>query len=520
MNFDSSRAADRRRISWAACLTALVLLLAGGHHAEAQPSGTWTDYTALAGSRLEFGVHLSLVGDFGVVEPGGELIIAPGSVHLTANPPPDDALLVADKVVVDGGLDEPKNRSSVNDVFTNDLDLGPGAAVRGTLTDPFPFPLAVSLPSLPAGVSSSCTVGKPQITIPVSTTQSLPPGCYGKLKLSEASTLEVGGGEYIFKEITLLESAGLIVTSGVVDLIIQDNLETDPEIDLGPASMNPQHLRVWIGGDQNQLGKFSVVVANIFAPNDSHFEVLKGTNFAGTIYADRIAIRPCHECVVPTPTPTPTPTPKPTPTSAKTPAPTPTPTPTIPIVVPTPTPTATAVATPTPTQPAGTPTPTPSATPVGPTPTPSKTPVGPTPTPTGAPTATPAPSPTPVPTPTPTAPFVVPTPTPKPPTPTPTHAPTPTTTAPFVVPTPTPKPPSPTPTPTPAVTATPGPTFTGQGPPTPTPPWCPPGHRLKGKPWGRQFFVGNPTSSYANFFMQKPLPFKGGGVGGIGGVRR
>jgi hypothetical protein len=90
---------------------------------------------------------------------------------------------------------------------------------------------------------------------------------------------------------------------------------------------------------------------------------------------------------------------------------------------------------------------------------------------------------------------------------------TPTPTSPFIPPTPTPtRTPSSTPTPTGSI-GTPTPTAPFVVPtPTPTSPFVPPGFRLKGKPWGRQYFVGNPTTNYANFLMIKPLTNMNGSV--------
>ncbi len=453
---DSSLSDTRRIATWTLGLAMILALIGGATPGHAEPGAKWTDYTALAGSRLEIGVNIAVVGHFGVVGHGGQLVVDEGATHITATTPPDDALMAADSIQL-------KNNTSLNHVFARSVKRSPAADIRGVIDGTFSFPLNVTLPSLPASATSPCTARQPAVIVLKDTTRTLAPGCYGLLRVAAGATLELSGGEYTFKRIFMASNSGLVITDGVANITVQENLETADSVDIGPTSLKAKHLWLWIAGRNNQIGKFSALVGNVFAPNDKSFDVLKGTNFAGTIYAEELSIRGCHGCVVPTPTPTPTATPKPTPTATKAPTPTPTRTPT-PTPTTTPTPTPTPIPTPTPTVPIVIPTPTPTAKP-----TPTKTPFVPTPTPR------------------PTVPIVVPTPTPKP---TPTR--------------------TPTPTPTPQPTAT-SPVVV----PTPTPVWCPPDHRLKGKPWGRKFFVGNVSGSYANFFMQRPLPYTGGG-----GIRR
>jgi hypothetical protein len=383
---------------------AVALAFGAPRAALADPPTVWTDYTALAGSELVIGSNIDVFGDFGVIQPNGRLELEFNTYQFTANPPPDDALLAADRVFL-------QNKASANDVFTNDLRLFGDGAARGTVT-PYSFPIPVTLPTLPSGVTDPCTNSANNVTVGGGKTINLVPGCYGNLIINTGGTANlIAAGTYIFRRANLGPNAGIIGLVGGIDLIFQQFINADMMAEIGPMSLNPNDLSIWIGGSQNQFGVFGYVIANLFAPNDTNFEMLKGTNFVGAIYADRLFIRGTHSLNVRTPTPTPPPTPTPTPT---------------------------------PTAPPGTPTPTP--------------PPG---------------------TPTPTLPIVVPTPTPTPPpgTPTPTFVPgTPTPTAPIVIPT-----------------------------PTPTSPFVPPGRRLKGKPWGSQFFVGNPTTNYANFFMLKPL---------------
>src|SRR5262245_6841031 len=129
--------------AWARSTAAAVFILGWATSASAQPSTTWTDYTALAGHQLVIGLNIDVFGNFGVIEPSGNpnidnLELETNTYHLTASPPPDDAYLASDRIVL-------QNNASANDVFTNDVKTFGDGNVRGTIT-PFAFPLQIVLP--------------------------------------------------------------------------------------------------------------------------------------------------------------------------------------------------------------------------------------------------------------------------------------------------------------------------------------------------------------------------------------
>jgi hypothetical protein len=462
----------------------------------------WTDYTALAENRLEIGSNIEVSGNFAVRQPGGLLL---GRIGLFHNSVPPDSFLAADGI-------ELQNGSSVNNVFTNTLQLNGTATVRGTITDPFAFPLIITPPTLPPAVDDPCANSGADVTINVAgSPHTLAPGCYKDLTVRDGAVLELNG-TYTFRKVLVegstSSSGGQLVAVGPTVLNVQRTFATEINADAFPDSGDPADLLVNSKGVNNRIGNGSLnpppnstFIGRLVAPNDPNLEFGARSVFIGNAYADEIFIFGVHLPRTPSPTPTRTPTPSPTPTKTPTPTPTRTPTPTptqpfMPTATPTPSPTPTRTPTPTPTVTAtpgvtATPTPTPTGTPgVTPTPTPFRTP---TPTPFRTPTPTPplnTPTPTPFRTPTPTPPLNTPTPTPfRTPTPTPPLA-TPTPTSPFV-------PPTPTPTPTPPL-ATPTPTSPFV-PPTPTiepaPPTPPPGTWRK-KPWGRMFpFLPNANLS-------------------------
>ena len=444
----------------------------------------WTDYTALAENRLEIGSNIEVSGNFAVRQPGGVLLCGIGLFH---NSVPPDSFLAADSIECETG-------SSVNNVFTNNLVLDGTAQVRGTVTDPFAFPLIITPPTLPAAVNDPCTGSAADVTVTQAISPfSLAPGCYRDVDVKDGAVLELSGGSYTFRSVLVegstSSSGGNLVALAPSVLNVQQTFRTEINADVFPDSGEPADLLVNVKGTENRIGNGSLNNANslfigrMVAPNDPNLEFGVRSVFIGNAYALEIFIFGVHLPRTPSPTPTKTPTPTPSPTPTKTPTPTPTPTqPFMPTATPTPSPTPTRTPTPTPTVTA---TPGVTATPT-PTPTPTGTPgVTPTPTPFRTPT------PTPFRTPTPTPPLNTPTPTPfRTPTPTPPIA-TPTPTSPFVPPTPTPQR-----TATPTVTGTPTPTALAT--PTPTSPFVPPtpSGTWRKKPWGRMFpFLPNANLS-------------------------
>ena len=442
-------------------LTKLELGPRNGQAVAALPTD-WTAYTAIAETQMDIGSNIEVSGNYAVRQPGGLLNCGTNLFH---NSVPADSFLAADKIMCENG-------SSVNNVFTNDLQLDGTAEVRGTTSTLSPLPININVPTLPAAVNDACTASASDVTVTVAQSpRTLAPGCYKDLDVKDGAVVELNG-TYIFRNVLIEGSTssggGSLVATGATVINVQGTFLTEINADVFPDSSDPADLLVNVKGVNNQIGNGaltnpnSLFIGRIVAPNDDNLQFGVRSVFVGNAYAAELFIFGVHLPRTPSPTPTKTPTPTPTKTPTPTPTKTPTPTPTKPFIptatpTPTPTPTATPKFTPTPT-------PTPTATPAV-TPTPTSTPtLTVTPTPVNTPTATPFRTPT--------------------PTPTSTALATPTPTLPFVPPTPTPKA-----TATPKVTGSPTPTPTALATPTPTSPFVPPtptgGWRKK--PWGRMF---------------------------------
>lgn len=365
---------------------ATVIALGMAASAYAAPA-SWTDFTALADTRLEITSNIEANGHFAVIQPGGLLRVGLNSYH---NGPPADAYLAADVIELENG-------ASANDVFVNSLKLDGTSEVRGATTSPFAFPLNVTPPVLPAAVDDPCTGSASNVIVTVAKSpQAIAPGCYKDLVIRNGAVGELAGGSYTFRKV-LVEGAasgegGQLIASSTAVLSVQETFVTEINADVFPASTNPADLTIYVKGANNQVGNGSLnnpnalFLGRIAAPNDGNLQIGVRAVYVGSAYAAELVIFGVHLPRKPTPTPTLTPTPTPTPTA------------TTPFIPPTPTPTS---------PPTPTPTPTPEVTP---TPTPTTPFVPPTPTPTPTPTATPEPTPTETPDtpPTPTQPFVPP----------------------------------------------------------------------------------------------------------------
>jgi hypothetical protein len=326
-------------------------------------STSWLDYTAVARNRLDIGSNIEVAGNYAVTEPGGSLTLGTNLFHSSV---PAGSFLAADQMEFITG-------ASANNVFVNALQLNGTAEVRGTKTTPLALPLTIDVPALPPGITSPCTGGAANVTVPNNQTRSLAPGCYKNLIVNANGILELTGGDYVFSRVVVEADAQVIAESASV-LSVQVKLTTELRSFLSPQSGNAADLQIFIGGAQNRIGNEALFIGRIVAPNDPGFEFGVRATFIGNAYAGGINIFGVHLPRTPTPTPTRTPTPTPTPTFTPfmPPTPTPTPTPTPPGQTPTPTPTQTPPGqTPTPTPPGQTPTPTPTATPFNP-PTPTE----------------------------------------------------------------------------------------------------------------------------------------------------
>lgn len=339
-NLDATPSRSRTRRGATALLAALVTLGTAAS-AQALPSD-WLEYTAIAGNRLDIGSNIEVAGNYAVIRPGGRLTLGTNLFHSSV---PADSFLAADEMDFVTG-------ASANNVFVNDLQLNGNAEVRGTKTTPLALPININIPPLPPGVTDGCTGGASNVTVPASGNRTLAAGCYRNVLVNQNGTLELTGGTYIFRQLTI-EADGQAVANGASTISVQDRLATGLRSFLSPQSGDPADLQIFAGGQQNQIGNEALFIGRIVAPNDPGLQFGVRATFIGNAYADGLNIFGVH--LVRTPTPTPSATPTPTPTSPPT---------VTPFMPPTPTPTPTPPgSTPTPTPPVHTPTPTPTSPP-------------------------------------------------------------------------------------------------------------------------------------------------------------
>ncbi|HEY8515324.1 MAG TPA: hypothetical protein VIS07_07415 [Candidatus Binatia bacterium] len=342
---------------------ALLATLCGATAASATPPSEWTAYTALATKRLDIGSNIEVSGNYGVILPGGRLTLGTNTFH---SPTQAGGALVADSMEFTTG-------ASANDVYVNSLKLNGTSNVRGTTTTPFPFPLTVNAPTLPADTSNPCVNGAQNVTVTkAQSPRTLPAGCYRDVAVDGGATLELTGGNYIFRRLRVEPDAQAVATAPTTINVAQQVI-TQLRSSLYPQSGAPEHLELYVAGTNNQVGNEALFIGRFIAPNDPRLEFGVRALFVGNAYAEGINIFGVHLPRTPTPTPPPTPTP------------------TSPFIPPTPTPTPTPTQTPPPTPPP-TVTPSPTPTPVGPTPTPTPPP---TPTVTFTPFVPPTATPTP-----------------------------------------------------------------------------------------------------------------------------
>jgi hypothetical protein len=90
-------------------LLATLVALLGAAPAAAAPSADWRDYTALARTDLTIGPNIELIGNFGVIEPGGEMSVGLRTTLRGPDPFADQSFVASDRLTL-GTL------SSVNDV--------------------------------------------------------------------------------------------------------------------------------------------------------------------------------------------------------------------------------------------------------------------------------------------------------------------------------------------------------------------------------------------------------------------
>ncbi len=259
------------------------------------PSTNWRDYRAVARESLSIGFNLAYDGNFGVIDPGGDMEVQLNSILFGAG-----SYAAADSLEI-------KENTSVQDVFTNALVQRAGSVVNGSIA-PVSLPL-FAVPPLPAAVSDPCTAAAANVVVPAAGSLSLGPGCYGDVIVNDNAELDLAAGVYKLRNLSVRLNAKLITGPGFVSLNVAGDVNTEESAYIAPTSGNRADLDVFVGGTTVNLAKFSHMTGAVFAPNAGDFQVLKEAYVSGPLLGRRLAIIGTHTPGTPTPTPTATPTP-------------------------------------------------------------------------------------------------------------------------------------------------------------------------------------------------------------------
>lgn len=165
-----------------------------------------------------------------------------------------------------------KRASVGGDVAYNELD-NDGAIAGGEIT-PLGLPVFGFLPLFHTGGS-----GGPDVTVPDLGSQTLAPGDYGAVVLGEGATLELTGGVYNVRSITMTDPGGRILFGGASEVRVAERLVTRQEAVVGPAEgsgVAPSEVVFYVAGEDEPRGsrreavsldQDNTIRANVYAPN-------------------------------------------------------------------------------------------------------------------------------------------------------------------------------------------------------------------------------------------------------------
>jgi hypothetical protein len=166
---------------------------------------------------------------------------------------PDGTSLYGDVVDIKTGANLAHLFASTN------VTVQPGAVVRNGI-DPIELPV----------VDSFCTVspvscGTQSMTLaPGETSAPLPPGLYGKVRISRAARLRLAGGDYTFCDVRMSREAR-IEAEGLVVMNVSGSLQVGRESYFGPTGDAPAIVAV-VAGKRVKVGRSAVTSAEITAP--------------------------------------------------------------------------------------------------------------------------------------------------------------------------------------------------------------------------------------------------------------
>jgi hypothetical protein len=171
-----------------------------------------------------------------------------------------DSVLIGNKAAVGG------------DVAYNELDND--GSIAGSEITPLGLPVFGFLPPFHTGPS-----GGPDVTVPDFGSQTLAPGDYGDVVLGEGATLELTGGVYNVRSITMTEPGGKILFGGASEVRVAERVVTRQEAVVGPADGSgaaPSEIVFYVAGtdagngsrpEAVSIDQDNTIGASFYAPN-------------------------------------------------------------------------------------------------------------------------------------------------------------------------------------------------------------------------------------------------------------
>lgn len=171
-----------------------------------------------------------------------------------------DSVFIGKKAIVGG------------DVAFNELD--DDGSIAGSEITPLSLPVFGVLPLFFTGPS-----GGPDITVPDFGSQILAPGEYGDVVLGEGATLELTGGVYDVRSITMTEPDASLLFGGPTEVRVAEDVETRQRAVVGPADgsgVAPSEIVFYVAGadapggsrpEAVSIDQDNTIGANFYAPN-------------------------------------------------------------------------------------------------------------------------------------------------------------------------------------------------------------------------------------------------------------
>lgn len=219
----------------------------------------------------------SVLIDQDVVIASGDVVANQASAD-PPTPPPGTFELYFDKRATTAGslrgdsVFIGKKASVGGDVAYNELDND--GSIAGVEITPLPLPVFAFLPLFHTGPS-----GGPDVTVPDFGSQTLAAGDYGDVVLGEGATLELTGGVYNVRSITMTEPGGKVLFGGAAEVRVAERVVTRQQAVVGPADgsgVAPSEIVFYVAGtdagngsrpEAVSIDQDNTIGASFYAPN-------------------------------------------------------------------------------------------------------------------------------------------------------------------------------------------------------------------------------------------------------------